>query len=76
MRWQRGKPLKKAGADFVVLCDTNGGCLPGEITAITKVAAGKLNCRLGIHTHDDSGVGVANALAALDAGAVSCSRHG
>ena len=65
--WQAAE---KAGADFVVLCDTNGGCLPNEITAITKVAVGKLNCKIGIHTHDDSGVGVANALAALDAGAV------
>jgi 2-isopropylmalate synthase len=61
---------EKAGADFVVLCDTNGGCLPAEIAAITRAAFGRLNCRLGIHTHDDSGVGVANALAALDAGAV------
>ncbi|HVU28009.1 MAG TPA: citramalate synthase [Verrucomicrobiae bacterium] len=65
--WQAAE---KAGADFVVLCDTNGGCLPSEIAAITKTAAGKLNCKIGIHTHDDSGVGVANALAALDAGAV------
>ena len=69
--WQAAE---KAGADFVVLCDTNGGCLPNEITAITKVAVGKLNCKIGIHTHDDSGVGVANALAALDAGAVHVPR--
>jgi 2-isopropylmalate synthase len=61
---------EKAGADFVVLCDTNGGCLPGEISAITRAAFGRLNCKTGIHTHDDSGVAVANALAALDAGAV------
>ncbi|MEK7707892.1 MAG: citramalate synthase [Verrucomicrobiota bacterium] len=60
---------EKAGADFVVLCDTNGGCLPNEVAAITRAAVGKLNCRVGIHTHDDIGVGVANALAALDAGA-------
>jgi len=65
--WQAAE---KAGADFVVLCDTNGGCLPSEIAAITKTAFGKLNCKVGIHTHDDSGVAVANALAALDAGAV------
>ncbi len=64
------RAAEKAGADFVVLCDTNGGCLPGEIAAITKVAIGKLNCKVGIHTHDDIGLGVANALAALDAGAV------
>ncbi len=65
--WQAAE---KAGADFVVLCDTNGGCLPGEIAAITKTALGKLNCKVGIHTHDDIGLGVANALAALEAGAV------
>ena len=65
--WQAAE---KAGADFVVLCDTNGGCLPGEVAAITKTALGKLNCKVGIHTHDDIGLGAANALAALDAGAV------
>jgi 2-isopropylmalate synthase len=63
------RAAEKAGADFVVLCDTNGGCLPTEVAAITKTAIGKLNCKVGIHTHDDSGVGVANALAALEAGA-------
>jgi len=61
---------EKAGADYIVLCDTNGGCLPSEITAIVKAALGRLTCKVGIHTHDDSGVGVANALAALDAGAI------
>ncbi len=65
--WQAAE---KAGADFVVLCDTNGGCLPEDVAAITRVAAAKLNCRIGIHTHDDIGLGVANALAALGAGAV------
>jgi 2-isopropylmalate synthase len=65
--WQAAE---KAGADFVVLCDTNGGCLPNEIAAITKAALGKLNCKIGIHTHDDIGLGVANALAALETGAV------
>ena len=64
------RAAEKAGADFVVLCDTNGGCLPQEIAAITKAAVGQLNCKVGIHTHDDIGLGVANALAALDAGAV------
>ena len=64
------RAAEKAGADFVVLCDTNGGCLPSEIAAITRVAIGQLNCKVGIHTHDDIGLGVANALASLDAGAV------
>ena len=39
--WQAAE---KAGADFVALCDTNGGCLPAEIADITKSARGKLNC--------------------------------
>ena len=65
--WQAAE---KAGADFIVLCDTNGGCLPGEVAEITKAAVGKLNCKVGIHTHDDIGLGAANALAALDAGAI------
>jgi 2-isopropylmalate synthase len=65
--WQAAE---KAGADFVVLCDTNGGCLPNEITAITQSAVGRLNCKIGIHTHDDIGLGVANGLAGLAGGAV------
>jgi 2-isopropylmalate synthase len=64
--WQAAE---KAGADFVVLCDTNGGRLPGEISRVTTLARQKLNVRLGIHTHDDIGLGVANALAGLEAGA-------
>src|SRR3954470_1652160 len=46
--WQAAE---KAGADLVVLCDTNGGRLPTEIAQITRLAAGKLNARIGIHTH-------------------------
>lgn len=65
--WQAAE---KAGADFIVLCDTNGGCLASEVAAITRAAAGKLTCKLGIHTHDDIGMGVANAIAAIEAGAV------
>ncbi len=60
---------EKAGADIVVLCDTNGGSLPKEIADITATARGKLSARVGIHTHDDTGLGVANALAAVQAGA-------
>ena len=60
---------EKAGADFVVLCDTNGGALPDEITRITAAARAKLATNIGIHTHNDTGLGVANALAALQAGA-------
>src|SRR5436305_5606690 len=60
---------EKAGVDIVVLCDTNGGCLPNEIRDITKSAGRRLTARIGIHTHDDIGLGVANALAALEVGA-------
>src|SRR5205814_4764584 len=49
---------EKAGADIVVLCDTNGGCLPAEIRAITQAARGILKTKLGIHTRDDIGLGV------------------
>src|SRR5256714_4332914 len=64
--WQAAE---KGGADLVVLCDTNGGRLPREVAAITSVARRKLNTRVGIHTHDDIGLGVANALAAVETGA-------
>ena len=60
----------EAGADCVVLCDTNGGCLPSEIRRITEDAVKNVPTRVGIHTHNDIGVGVANALEALEAGAV------
>jgi len=64
--WQAAQ---QGGADIVVLCDTNGGCLPTEIQRITSAAREKLRCRVGIHTHNDIGVGVANALAAIEVGA-------
>jgi len=60
---------ERAGADVVVLCDTNGGSIPGEIVEITTRVRSRIATRVGIHTHDDIGLGVANALAALDAGA-------
>jgi 2-isopropylmalate synthase len=59
----------QAGAACVVLCDTNGGRLPSEIARVTALARSKLPVRLGIHTHNDCGVGVANAIAAIEAGA-------
>jgi len=61
---------EKAGADMVVLCDTNGGSLPSEISRITATAFKNLSARIGIHTHNDIGMGLANAIAALEAGAV------
>ena len=64
--WQAAE---KAGADCIVLCDTNGGCLPNEIARITSFAKSKLSARVGIHTHNDCGFGVANAIAAVEVGA-------
>ncbi|HEU4908878.1 MAG TPA: citramalate synthase [Propionibacteriaceae bacterium] len=57
----------EAGAEVVVLCDTNGGMLPPWIGEIVADAA-EVGVPLGIHTHNDSGCAVANALAAVDAG--------
>ena len=65
--WQAAE---KAGADIVVLCDTNGGSLPSEIARITAAAIARLGMPVGIHTHNDTGLGVANALAAVEAGAM------
>jgi len=60
----------EAGAERVVLCDTNGGSLPRAVRtafAVVREALGEI--ALGIHTHDDSGCAVANTLAAVEAGA-------
>lgn len=60
----------KAGADCVTLCDTNGGTLPDRIYEITKEVCDKYpDKRIGIHTHDDAGLAVANAMSAVKAGA-------
>ena len=58
-----------AGADSLVLCDTNGGTLPWEIESILREVISKLqNPPLGIHTHNDGEVGVANTLYAVRLG--------
>ncbi|WP_170782447.1 citramalate synthase [Ruegeria lacuscaerulensis] len=60
-----------AGARWVVLCDTNGGALPAEVSRIVSevIAAGLPGDRLGIHSHNDTENAVACSLAAVDAGA-------
>lgn len=63
------RAAEAAGADVITLCDTNGGSVPHEIAEMTRASRAALHVRLGIHTHDDIGFGVANALAALEAGA-------
>jgi 2-isopropylmalate synthase len=60
----------EAGADCLVLCDTNGGALPDEITKAVKAAAKATKVSLGIHCHNDGGLAVANTLAAVAAGAI------
>ncbi|OHE24358.1 MAG: citramalate synthase [Syntrophus sp. GWC2_56_31] len=63
------KAALAAGADRIVLCDTNGGTLPHDLTeAVLKAAAFIPPKRLGIHTHNDGGLAVANSLAAVRAG--------
>lgn len=59
-----------AGADVVVLCDTNGGLLPNEIYKITSEVADAISVPLAIHAHNDSGMAVANTMEAIRAGAV------
>ena len=58
-----------AGAETIVLCDTNGASLPADITLATLAVAERIDTRIGIHTHDDAGCGVANALLAVQHGA-------
>ncbi|GAA1591774.1 MULTISPECIES: citramalate synthase [Streptomyces] len=68
----------EAGADVVILCDTNGGMLPAQITATVSTVLADTGARLGIHAQDDTGCAVANTLAAVDAGAthVQCTANG
>ncbi len=63
------KKAEEAGADWVVLCDTNGGSLPTEITQIVSRVVSELKVPIGIHAHNDCELGVANSLAAVAAGA-------
>ncbi|GAA1975535.1 citramalate synthase [Kitasatospora viridis] len=68
----------EAGADVVVLCDTNGGMLPSGVREITADVLASTGARLGVHAQDDTGCAVANTLAAVDAGAthVQCTANG
>ncbi len=64
------RAARDAGAERVVLCDTNGGSLPPQIrTAFAVVSEALPGFPLGIHCHDDSGCAVANTLTAVEAGA-------
>ena len=58
------------GAQRVVLCDTNGGSLPEEITEATRLVCEVTKVPIGIHCHNDSELAVANTIAAVNAGAL------
>jgi 2-isopropylmalate synthase len=59
---------EEAGAERLVLCDTNGGMLPFDIGRIVGAVKGEAGVPLGIHVHNDAGCAVANSLVAVDAG--------
>jgi len=60
----------KAGADNITLCDTNGGMMPHQIENIVKEVKKEIKIPLGIHTHNDSEMAVANSVIAVKAGCV------
>lgn len=61
---------KKAGADCIVLCDTNGGTMSDEIGKITNIVQREIGGRIGIHCHNDNGLSVASSISAVKNGAV------
>jgi len=63
------KAAERAGAQRIVLADTNGGTLPGEIRRIVERVKKELHVPIGIHAHNDSEMAVANSLIAFEAGA-------
>jgi len=64
------RTAQEAGASCICLCDTNGGSLPERVAEYVQAVRGALSVPLGIHTHNDAGLAVANTLAAVRAGAV------
>lgn len=64
------RTAEAAGADVIVLCDTNGGTLTHEVTKIVNDVRIFIDADIGIHSHNDCELGVANAIAAVEAGTV------
>ena len=60
---------EEAGAETLVLCDTNGGTLPFEVERVVADVRGRFETQVGVHFHNDSGCAVANSLAAVGSGA-------
>ncbi len=63
------KTAVDAGATTICLCDTNGGCFPDEIYEIVSDVKKNIKANIGIHTHNDTGMAVANSIMAVKAGA-------
>ncbi|MHB1686910.1 MAG: citramalate synthase [Ignavibacteriaceae bacterium] len=64
------KSAEAAGSDVIVLCDTNGGTMSREVYETVLFLKNQIKAPIGIHTHNDSEMAVANSLAAIEAGAV------
>jgi len=64
------RAAERGGAEILVLCDTNGGTMPWEISEVVRAVKGKVKTPLGIHTHNDTECAVANALVAVREGCV------
>lgn len=64
------KTAAEAGAELLVLCDTNGGILPSQVREIIKEVKSKIEIDIGIHAHNDGNLAVANSLVAFEEGAV------
>ena len=60
---------KEAGADVIVLCDTNGGTLSSEVSKIVKEVVEYIGGKIGVHCHNDIGMAVANSVVAVESGA-------
>lgn len=69
MRCRRCLQHRKGGADYICLCETNGGAFPDEVSRIVEQVLPQLRVPVGIHTHDDGGMAVASSVMAVLAGA-------
>jgi 2-isopropylmalate synthase len=63
------RAAEEAGAEAIVLCDTNGGTLPHDVERIVAGVVSDFECQVGVHFHNDSGCAVANSIAGVRAGA-------
>jgi 2-isopropylmalate synthase len=62
------RAAEEAGAERLVLCDTNGGMLPSDVAEIVEAVSPQVSTALGIHVHNDTGCAVANSLVAVEHG--------